>query len=280
MNMKNSIEHHSVLVYFFLVYLLSWGAILLIVGPGGLQPAPQREMGTVLLVFLAMLLGPSLTGIGLTAFLEGRDGLKVMLAHWRPKGTGRRWYVVALTTAPLLLLLVSGLLSLYSPVFLPGIVTNPEKATLLIFSLTIGLLAGFFEEIGWSGFASPRLLDSRGWLRAGLILGFLWGVWHVLADYWGNAAIYGSLYWMRGLLWIITLTAYRTVMVRVYSQTRSILVMQLMHFAFTGGQAVLEPFLTPIEYLLWYGLFSVSLWLVVMVLALRERREIRDIKQA
>lgn len=271
MKLKNFIDRNALIIYFLLAYLISWGAILIIVGPGGLQPAAERLMGTVLLVFLAMLLGPSLSGIGLTAYLEGRTGLRGMLARWRPAGLDRRWYAVALLTAPLLLLLVGGLLSLVSPVFVPGIIASPDKGMLLAFGLTVGLLAGFFEEIGWSGFAAPRLLQGRGWLAAGLILGVLWGIWHVLADYWGNAALYGELYWMRGLLWVVTLTAYRTLMVWVYRRSGSLLIMQLMHAAFTGGQALLEPLFAPPDYLVWYGLFAASLWVLVAILALRSQ---------
>ena len=46
-----------------------------------------------------------------------------------------------------------------------------------------GIVAGYLEEWGWTGFATPRLLARLGALKAGLVLGLLLGVWHAAADF-------------------------------------------------------------------------------------------------
>lgn len=76
-------RRHAVLAYFVLAFAIAWGSILLIVGMSGLQPAASRAMQTVLLVFLAMLIGPSLTGFALTALLNGKAGVRELLVRWR-----------------------------------------------------------------------------------------------------------------------------------------------------------------------------------------------------
>jgi membrane protease YdiL (CAAX protease family) len=43
----------------------------------------------------------------------------------------------------------------------------------VVFALIVG------EELGWRGFALPRLLAERSALAASLIVGVLWGVWHL-----------------------------------------------------------------------------------------------------
>jgi uncharacterized protein len=193
MNLKHFIERHPVLTYFILVYAIAWGGILMVIGPSGLQPAATRPMQVVLLVFVAMLLGPSLTGITLTTVLDGKDGLKELFSRWLRWRINLRWYAVALLTTPILLLVIESLLSVVSPAFIPGVIAKSDKVTVLGFGLTIGLLAGFFEEIGWTGFALPRMLTRRSVVATGLILGVLWGTWHMLGDYWGNVGSYGSL---------------------------------------------------------------------------------------
>ncbi|MCE7984528.1 MAG: CPBP family intramembrane metalloprotease [Caldilinea sp. CFX5] len=266
MELGNFIRRNVLSVYFVLAFAITWGGILLIVGVDGLQPASSRTMQSVLLLFLAMLIGPSLTGVGLTVLLDGKEGWGALLARWRHWPAQPQWYAVALLTTTLLLLVIGGLLSFVSPVFVPSLIASHDKLTVLTFALVIGVLAGFFEEIGWSGFATPRLLKQHNVLTTGLLLGALWGTWHLLADYWGNAGVFGTLYPMRGLLWVVTLTAYRILMVWVYSKTSSLGLMQLMHAGFTGGQALWEPPLPPTDYLLWYGLFSAALWLLVILL--------------
>lgn len=265
MGFGNLLKRHALLVYFLLAFAIAWGLILLIVGADGLQPATARAMQLVLLVFLAMLIGPSLTGVALTALLDGQAGLAALLARWRQWPVGVWWYAVALLTTTLGLLIIGSILAFVSPVFIPSLIASHDKGTVAAFALVIGGLAGFFEEIGWSGFATPRLLERYDRLKAGLILGVLWGTWHLLADYWGNAGAYGALYFVRGLLWVVTLTAYRVLMVWVYSKTNSLGLMQLMHTGFTGGQALWEPPLAPTAYFLWYGSFAAALWLLVML---------------
>lgn len=268
MDLGNFIRRNAVTTYFVLAYVIAWGCILLIVGVDGLQPAASRPMQTVLLVFLAMLIGPSLTGIVLTVLLDGKKGISDLFARWRRWNVQPQWYVMALLTTTTLLLVIGGLLALISPTFVPNLIASSDKLTVLSFALVVGLLAGFFEEIGWSGFATPRMLKQHGLLTTGFVLGALWGVWHLLADYWGNVGVYGWLYPMRGLLWVTTLTAYRILMVWVYNKTNSLSLMQIMHASFTGGQALWEPPLTPTDYLLWYGIFSLALWGLVALVAL------------
>jgi uncharacterized protein len=278
MKLKSMIERHPLASYFVLAYAIAWGGMLASIGPGGLAPAATRAMQTVLLVFVAMLLGPSVTGLALTAALDGRPGLKELFSRWRRWRVNWRWYAAALLTTPALLLALGAVLALVSPVFVPRLLAGGDTATVLGFGLTIGLLAGGFEEIGWSGFATPRMLGRRGVLAAGLALGVLWGIWHVLGDYWGNAGAFGALYPLRALLWVATLTAYRVLMVQVYSRTTSLGLMQLMHASFTGGQAILEPALAPTDYLLWYGAFSATLWVLVALVAKGQRQRARALQ--
>ncbi|HEV2460197.1 MAG TPA: CPBP family glutamic-type intramembrane protease, partial [Ktedonobacterales bacterium] len=45
--------------------------------------------------------------------------------------------------------------------------------------LTFGVVAGLLEEIGWTGFALPRMLQQQRFLPASVLLGLLWGLWHL-----------------------------------------------------------------------------------------------------
>jgi uncharacterized protein len=150
------LRRHTLLVFFVLAYGISWSGILLLLASQGFGPATPRpaDLGVV---FALMLLGPSVSGLALTAWLEGRAGLRDLWTrsvHWR---VGWGWAGVALLTVPLLMLAILLPLSAWvDPAFAPGF-------KLGLFA--IGLVAGCCEEIGWTGFATPRWLARRGLRR-------------------------------------------------------------------------------------------------------------------
>src|SRR5918993_5582640 len=192
---KAFVKGHPVISYYALAFAISWGAILLVVGlgPGGFSATPQQFQEDVPYAVPAMILGPGLAGILLTAFLYGRAGLREFrsrLLKWR---VGARWYAVALLTAPLVFTAILLALSLRSREFLPLIFTSDEKAALLLMGIVGGLVVGFFEELGWTGFAIPTLMRLRyGVLGTGLIVGVLWGAWHLLVAFWSSSTASGE----------------------------------------------------------------------------------------
>jgi len=256
--------------YFALAFGIAWTSVLLLATTTGLPAPTDAPPGNRMLVFAAMLAGPSLAGLGLTALFDGRQGLRALaqrLGRWR---IGARWYATV-AFVPAVLLIVLAALSRTSSSFVPGLFTMASPASTVIFALIAGLGAGLFEEIGWTGFATPRLLPRLGWLRAGATLGIVWAIWHGLADYWGGAS-YGSLWAPHMLEWLVELTAFRILMTWAYHRTGSLLLAVLLHAGSTGAQALLWPAsATPRAELLWYGLLAASLWVAVAVLVIREQ---------
>src|SRR5215207_2591162 len=105
MHLKNFVERHPVLSYFTFVYLLTWGAILLIVQALSSSGDTDPTLRTAI-VSLPLLIAPGLVGIPLTALIEGKAGIRAMfsrMTHWR---AGIRWYVIALGLMPILLLAI------------------------------------------------------------------------------------------------------------------------------------------------------------------------------
>ena len=80
------------------------------------------------------------------------------------------------------------------------------------FAVAGGLSAGFFEELGWTGFTTPKLMAWHSVLAAGILLGVIHTLWHLKPDFWGGMAPYGGLYVPHFLLWLVALTAYRVLM--------------------------------------------------------------------
>ncbi|HEX4953361.1 MAG TPA: CPBP family intramembrane glutamic endopeptidase [Thermoanaerobaculia bacterium] len=241
---RSLIRAHPQLTYFALVFALSWGGVLWVVGPGGF-PGAEEEFGRLLpLVVLAMLAGPSVAGVLMTGLVHGRAGLQELRARlllWR---VGARWWAVALLAAPLVVAGTLFALSLASQVFLPGIVTTEEPASHLLLGMVTGLAAGLFEELGWTGFAVPGLRRRFGVLATGLLVGLPWGAWHLLVTWWGSSSTLGALplaVYLPALAFSF-LPPYRVLMVWVYDRTGgSLLVAMAMHASLTASVRIFDP---------------------------------------
>ena len=268
------ITRHPVRTYFALAFAVSWAGVLLVVGPGGIPTTIEHLTTIGPAMYVAMLAGPSLAGLLMTSLVSGRAGLREVLRRLLTWRVGGRWYAVALLTAPVLAIAVSLALSLLSREFLPAAFMRNDKASLLLSGLAAGLIVGIFEELGWTGFAIPRMRRRYGVLRTGLLVGVLWGAWHFIM-FWEPGSFSGPLplavLFVKLFSW---LPAYRVLMVFVYDRTGSLPVAMLMHGSLTATQLILMPLPAPGLSLLTSILaWAATLWIVVAVLAVANGRQ-------
>jgi membrane protease YdiL (CAAX protease family) len=266
------VQRHPVGAYFGLAFGISWIGVLIAMGPEPIPAPPERAQQRFVFVYLAMLVGPPTAGILMTAVVGGtgalRDYLRRLLA-WR---VAPRWYALALFTAPIAVLTTDGLLSLLSRDFTPSVMNPAEpgglplqasnRLTFVLMSMAVGIGAGLFEELGWTGFATPQLRARHSALVAGLILGILWGAWHFLAVFWGSAVAFGDapvpLFMFVALFSF--LPPYRLLMVRLYDATGSTLVAILTHASLTTSMLTFGPQVTGTGAILNNVMFSCVLW--------------------
>lgn len=266
---KTFIKSHPLLTYFVLTFILSWGGILLLIGGPGAIPAPsEQSMQLLPIAILVMVVGPSVAGILLTGLVDGRAGVRELLSRLFKWRVGIAWYAVALLTTPVLATLILLVLSLLSPEFLPAIFTTDDKASLILIGIVSGLVVGIFEELGWTGFAIPRLRLRYSVFTAGLIVGLLWAAWHFLVYFWGSGDSFGvfslAIFLPEFLFLVTILPIYRVLMVWVYDHTGSLLVAMLMHMIHTAATtSILVPLATGVSRVIYYIIFTTALWLFV-----------------
>jgi uncharacterized protein len=268
---KAIIVRSPVLTYYILTFVISWGGVLLVIGgPGGIPGTPAQFERLLLPVSLALVAGPSVAGILMTGLVRGRAGLRDLLSRLLRWRVSARWYAVALLTAPLFMAAVPLALSFLFPELLPRLFATEDVAPILALGVLAGLMAGVFEEPGWTGFATPELRRRHGILGTGLIVGFLWGAWHLLVNFWSSGAASGTLspaLLLHSLIFSIgILPAFRLLMVRVYDGAGSLLVAMLMHASLTASNVIFVPSNAEgIAGPAWSLAVACALWIVVIV---------------
>jgi len=108
---------------------------------------------------------------------QGRGGVKQLLRRTFDfkRITVRRWYAPVLFLAPLIFLLSIGGMFLYGAPLPPSMA--PLIALPAVFLFFFLLATG--EEVGWMGYAFEPMQTRAGALRAALVLGVVWALWHV-----------------------------------------------------------------------------------------------------
>ncbi|MBI4816986.1 MAG: CPBP family intramembrane metalloprotease [Deltaproteobacteria bacterium] len=161
----------STVVFFATVLGLSFGCGLpaALATIGAISGPPDR-----FLPFLGIVvLSPTIAAV-VASLYEGEGALRRLWSKLRPQRIKTWWYLVALGANSLIVAgacLLANLLGEYhGRLFFPP--TEPSRLVALV-------LLPIAEEVGWRGFALPRLLDRMSSTRASVWLGIAWGAWHV-----------------------------------------------------------------------------------------------------
>jgi membrane protease YdiL (CAAX protease family) len=255
---ENFLSRHPAIIYFALTFAVSWLGALAVAAPRLLRGEVIPKFAG-LMMFPAMLLGPSVVGILLTRLADGPTGLRDLFSRMRRVSVPARWYAALLIPPVLVLIVLSGMKTFASPVFTPN---------RFFIGAGFGFVAGFFEEIGWMGFAFPKMRSPDNALAPAILLGLLWGTWHIpVIDYLGASTPHGS-YWLPFFLaFTAAMTAMRVLIAWAYSHTNSVLLSQLLHAASTGSLVVFSPpRVSAAQESLWYAIYAAALWLLVAII--------------
>ena len=277
---KTFADRHPIASYFVLTFTISWGGALLVIGAGPMAGTEGTSDPRFVYALWAMLAGPSISGVLLTGLVGGGNGLRALLSRVVKWQAPARWHTVALLAAPMVWGATLLALSLASPKFLPAIATVDNRIRLMLIGLAVALSAGVFEEIGWTGFAIPQIRLRHGVFATGVIVGVLWGAWHLLVSvFWAGGESAGDLppavFLSASALAVLVgyLAAFRVLMVWVYEHTGSVLVAMLMHVSLTASVLILDPQGLSGRTMLTYSFaLAASAWGVVAVLRVAAKK--------
>jgi membrane protease YdiL (CAAX protease family) len=237
-SMKTVLTRNPLYGFFFLAYAISW-ILWIPLLYGHFQYGWTTWEGnswTNIRTMLGILgsLGPALSAIILTYLLDSKEGVRQLfkqMLQWRVNVV---WWLIGFYSFWLIASIISSVLQLaqfQKIVFQFGF--SLINIPVIIFILQMPLLLGMVgEELGWRGFALPKLLDKYDPIVSSLILAVPWIFWHaplvVFQEWTGNSTIMDLL--LRYVLLVPPLTLIFT---WLFQKTKgSILLVIVFHKAF------------------------------------------------
>ena len=161
-NITAWIKKDPLIAFFAFTFVISWASWISIY----VVPMPRL---LVLVLNQVGLFGPFISSVTVTGVLHGGSGIRRFLGRifqWRE---GVQWYLFVLFSAAVLAAASIGLYVLVG-----------GTAPVMAFTVGFGsLISGIREEYGWRGFALPRLQKQYSPLKASILIGLIWVLWHL-----------------------------------------------------------------------------------------------------
>ena len=170
------------MAFITLAFIWSWGCWLL---------SPVAKGQSALLVSGLMFLGgfgPSLAAVALVWYAGGLAGLRTWLLRCLRWRVGWGWVVIALLLPLVAMALAAAIHGTLGGTLPPSPIKGHALMAVVNFGLILLLGGPLGEEFGWRGYALPILKNQYGWRIAGLVLGIVWGAWHLPLFYIANTS--------------------------------------------------------------------------------------------
>jgi len=239
---RDRLKKHPLVFYYGLVFVISWGLGLVLVGPRIFFGLANGNLAFSPIFYLVAIPAPLVAGLLSIAVVRGRAGFTDLRARLGRVRVGKRWWVMALLTAPLASFAILYTMSAFSPAFTPEILTTGGAMLLVLVAVIAGLATSFCEEVGWTGFAVVEFRKRWGVFSTGLVMGLIWGLWH-FPMFAGSAGFTSGV--APALVLVVLLfswlPAFRILMVWLYDRTQSICVPWFMHAALVASQFIITP---------------------------------------
>jgi membrane protease YdiL (CAAX protease family) len=255
----------SVLMFFSLTYIVSWTffvAWAVVSGPTAAMTSDRAVLATPLL--LIGVFAPALVALALTVQASGRAGAAALLRRTLEWPPGARWYVFALGYIVAIKLAAAVLHRFVAGGWPPF---GQEPLLLMAGAIVVSTPVQAGEEIGWRGYALPRLANAFGLPVASIVLGVIWACWHLPFFFIARSDTFGQCF----PVYLLSVTAISVAMAWLYWRTNgSLLLTMILHAAVnntkdivpSAGSAASSPFTLNASLIAW--LTAGLLWICAL----------------
>ena len=171
------VKRYPLLTFFLLAYAFSWIVWTTMIAVAAAFQLRYDTYGWPML-WLTGMWGPSFSALVITGIGSGKTDVRSLLSrllHWR---VSLQWFLFALLVIPASKMLVFFITWLSGSTLLENSRWLALASLIPIFLIFFAYGAPLQEELGWRGYALPRLQQHWGALLGMLILALLWIGWH------------------------------------------------------------------------------------------------------
>lgn len=229
----------SAFQFFLITYLASWSCWFAAVAIR--ERSRPNASGLDGVLVLIGTVAPAGVALALTAFRAGEAGLRAVWSHLLQANVRFRWYLFAILYMPAVKAAVAMSYRLITGKWPP---TGHEGPIVIAAAIVLSTPVQAGEEIGWRGYALPRVAARWGLGRASIVVGILWGVWHLPLFLLPGADKYGQSF----AFYVAGVVAFSIAISWLYGNTQgSLLLTMLMHSAFNQTIGIISDILRPGE---------------------------------
>jgi len=216
----------GLLPFFALSYAVMWAAFITVA-----RWVPAQTPGGYALILLGAY-APGIVALVLTARAEGGSGVRALLRRILIADVPVRLYVLAVTYIAVVKITAAVAHRLIAGTW-PPFGAAPLAEIPLAIAFSTPFQAG--EEVGWRGFALPRLADRFGLRTASVLLGAIWAAWHLPQFYIAGADTYQQSF----VVWAPQVVALSVALAWLYAKSGgSLLLVMLMHAAINNSKDI------------------------------------------
>jgi membrane protease YdiL (CAAX protease family) len=206
--------------FFVLTFALTWSCFTTMAILA--RSAPPGAPGYALL--LLGTFAPSIVAISFTWRAEGMAGVTSLLGRMLRWQAGATSYIFALALFPAIKLAVA---LTYRVIAGEWPRLGNESPAIIVIAIVLSTPFQAGEEVGWRGYALPRMAARLGFGPASIVLGVLWGLWHLPLFF-----VPGEYYGQPFFVFALGITALSVAIAWLYARTNgSLLLTMLMHSA-------------------------------------------------
>lgn len=271
--MNNIVKKYPIFSYYTIAFGWTWTIVFFLIFSGN---ANNLDSPSLFFIIGGIISGiaPSMAAIIVTRISEGKEGVEKLISRIK-KSSSFKFYWLSFAIVPIVTILTTIISNFTIRSYSLNIVVP-----MIIMGLVWPLFSSFGEELGWRGYILPKMLTKYSALKAGIILGTIWEIWHLPMHYIAYKD-YG-IYMIPAFLVIgfINIILQSVIMTNIFVRSNGNLkLMIIYHYTITSSSiivgALFKTVSTP-RLVVYEAIVSVSLFFIMALILYINKKSITD----